>query len=108
MRLSEARDGNIIYRFKKEWSDGTQAVHFTPHEFIEKLVTLIPPPRIHLTRFHGVLAPNHKLRAQVVPPRPKVESDANIGKSKDDTSRKSLQLKGCSPDRNRRFGFSCA
>lgn len=70
MRLSEARDGGIVYRFKKQWSDGTQAVYFTPEEFIEKLVALIPPPRIHLTRFHGVLGPNHRLRSQVVPTQP--------------------------------------
>ncbi len=36
-------------------------------EFIEKLVALIPPPRIHLSRFHGVLAPNANWRSQVVP-----------------------------------------
>lgn len=70
MRLSESSDGNIIYRFKKEWSDGTQAVLFTPQEFIEKLVALIPQPRVHLTRFHGVFAPNHRLRKQVVPDNP--------------------------------------
>jgi len=73
MRLHETREGGIIYRFKKEWSDGTQAVHFTPQEFIEKLVALIPPPRIHLTRFHGVLGPNHRFRHQVVPAQPKLE-----------------------------------
>ena len=28
---------------------------------------LAPRPRLHLTRFHGVLAPNAKLRAEVVP-----------------------------------------
>lgn len=71
MRLEEGKDGRIIYRFKKEWNDGTQAVSFTPQEFIEKLVALIPEPRVHLTRFHGVLAPNSKLRPLVVPVQPK-------------------------------------
>ena len=28
---------------------------------------LVPRPRLHLTRFHGVLAPNAKLRSKVVP-----------------------------------------
>ena len=70
MRLSEDRNGNIVYRFKKEWSDGTEAVTFTPLEFIEKLVALIPEPRRHLTRFHGVLAPNSGLRTFVVPAQP--------------------------------------
>ena len=30
----------------------------------------MPRPRLHLIRFHGVLAPNAKLRAQVVPQEP--------------------------------------
>lgn len=28
---------------------------------------LMPPPRAHLTRFHGIFAPNAKLRAQLTP-----------------------------------------
>lgn len=27
----------------------------------------MPPPRAHLTRFHGIFAPNAKLRAQLTP-----------------------------------------
>ncbi len=38
---------------------------FTPLDFIGKLVALIPPPLINLTRFFGVFAPNSNLRAQV-------------------------------------------
>ena len=40
---------------------------FTPHEFIEKLIAIIPPPRIHGVRFHGVLAPSASDRKKVVP-----------------------------------------
>jgi hypothetical protein len=76
LRLSEAKNGNIIYRFKKEWGDGTQAVLFTPQEFIEKLVALVPEPRKHLTRFHGVLGPHHRLRSKIVPPEPSTPSEA--------------------------------
>ena len=36
-------------------------------EFMQRLAALVPRPRPHLIRFHGVLAPNAKLRAQVVP-----------------------------------------
>jgi hypothetical protein len=39
----------------------------TPLEFRQRLAALVPRPRLHLTRFHGVLAPKAKLRAQVVP-----------------------------------------
>jgi putative transposase len=33
----------------------------------QRLAALVPRPRLHLIRFHGVLAPNAKLRAKVVP-----------------------------------------
>ena len=39
----------------------------SPLEFMQRLATLVPRPRLHLIRFHGVLAPNAKLRALVVP-----------------------------------------
>jgi hypothetical protein len=30
-------------------------------------VSSVPRPRLHLIRFHGVLAPNAKLRSKIVP-----------------------------------------
>ena len=39
----------------------------TPLEFLQRLAALVPRPRLHLIRFHGVLAPNAALRAQIVP-----------------------------------------
>jgi hypothetical protein len=51
---------------KRPWSDGTEALRFDPIELMERLAALIPPPRHNLVRYHGVLAPNAKLRAQVV------------------------------------------
>ena len=32
-----------------------------------RLVALVPPPRMHLTRYHGVFAPHSRLRAAVTP-----------------------------------------
>ena len=34
---------------------------------MQRLAALVPRPRLHLIRFHGVLAPNATLRALVVP-----------------------------------------
>ena len=34
---------------------------------MQRLAAWVPRPRLHLIRFHGVLAPNAKLRALVVP-----------------------------------------
>ena len=42
----------------------------SPLEFMQRLAALVPRPRLHLIRFHGVLAPNAKLRALVVPQGP--------------------------------------
>ena len=39
----------------------------SPLEFMQRLAALVPRPRLHLIRFHGVLAPNAKLRELVVP-----------------------------------------
>jgi hypothetical protein len=44
---------------------GADMSYFDPFDFIGKLVALIPPPRLNLTRFLGVFAPNSNLRAQV-------------------------------------------
>jgi len=37
-----------------------------PEDFIARLVALVPRPRAHLTRFHGVFAPASPDRARVV------------------------------------------
>ena len=36
-------------------------------DFIARLAALVPKPRVNLTRFHGVFAPNSKHRALVTP-----------------------------------------
>jgi hypothetical protein len=42
-------------------------VIFEPLDFIARLAVLVPKPRVNLTRFHGVFAPNSKHRAFVTP-----------------------------------------
>ena len=37
---------------------------------MQRLAALVPRPRLHLMRFHGLLAPNAKLRSLVVPTPP--------------------------------------
>ena len=55
------------YQLKRPFSNGTTHVVFAPLDFLSKLAALIPRPRHHLVRYHGVLAPNAKLRKRVVP-----------------------------------------
>ncbi len=58
--LSSTPTGNIRYQLKTPYSDGTTHVIFDPLDFIAKLAALAPKPRVNLTRFHGVFAPNSK------------------------------------------------
>jgi hypothetical protein len=34
---------------------------------MQRLAALVPRPRLHLIRFHGVLAPNAKWRCEIIP-----------------------------------------
>jgi hypothetical protein len=49
------------------WRDGISHRVMAPMEFMQRLAALVPRPRLHLIRFHGVLAPNATLRKAVVP-----------------------------------------
>ena len=40
---------------------------FEPLDFIARLAALVPRPRVNLTRFHGVFAPNSRWRTQITP-----------------------------------------
>jgi hypothetical protein len=66
-RLSLTSAGNIRYQLKTPYSDGTTHVIFEPLDFISKLASLVPKPKVNLTRFHGVFAPNSKHRITVTP-----------------------------------------
>jgi len=37
---------------------------------MQRLAALVPRPRLHLIRFHGVPAPNAKLRSAIIPSAP--------------------------------------
>jgi len=67
---------------KRPWRDGTAGMGFEPVDFLAKLATLVPPPRMHLLRFHGVYAPSASLRPQVVPPLPD-EEEENAGSAEE-------------------------
>ncbi|MBM3383476.1 MAG: hypothetical protein FJY29_13725 [Betaproteobacteria bacterium] len=47
---------SIRVKLKSRWADGTESLLFTPSEFLERLVALIPAPKFHTTRYYGVLA----------------------------------------------------
>jgi hypothetical protein len=58
---------------KKVWRDGTSAIVLAPLDLIARLCAMLvsleaqSPPRFNMIRFHGVFAPNARLRSEVVP-----------------------------------------
>jgi len=68
-RLSLTRGGKVRYELKTAYDDGTTHVVFEPLDFIARLAALVPKPRVNLTRFFGVFAPNSKYRKQIISSR---------------------------------------
>ena len=92
-RVQTNAAGQVVLKLKTAWRDGTTHLVMSPLEFMQRLAALVPRPRLHLIRFgvrvtslrevsgpalrdHGVLAPNAKLRAQVVPQEPEPPTQA--------------------------------
>jgi hypothetical protein len=82
----------------------------SPLEFMQRLAALVPRPRLHLIRFgvritslrevsgpplrnHGVLAPNAKLRALVVPQGPQMQEAASEAAAAAECEVESLQAR---------------
>ena len=69
-RVQTNAAGQVLLKLKTAWHDGTTDPVMSPLKFMQRLAALVPRPRLHLIRFHGVLAPNAKLRPRVVPQGP--------------------------------------
>ncbi len=87
--------GQVVLKLKTAWHDGTTHIVMSPLEFMQRLVARategrpqapVPRPRLHLIRFHGVLALyfpiSAKLRALVVPAGPE-EATGRVGAHRD-------------------------
>ena len=72
-------------------------VELSPFEFLDRLAALIPPPRKHRHRYHGVFAPNHPLRPAVTAMA--IGNLCNPGEAADGTDR--TDEKPCSHDTSR-------
>jgi hypothetical protein len=55
----------VLYRLPRPTPDGRTVLRLSPLEFLDRLAALVPPPRVHRHRYHGVLAPSSPLRARV-------------------------------------------
>ena len=65
LRIIDA--ARLSFALKTPWSNGTTHLVLSPLELLEKLAALVPPPRLNLIRYHGLLAPSAGDRAQIVP-----------------------------------------
>ncbi|WP_236786530.1 transposase [Allochromatium tepidum] len=64
-RLEQINPHQLVYYLPKPRRDGRTTLVLSPLELIDAPAGLIPPPRRHRHRYHGVLAPNSPLRAAV-------------------------------------------
>ena len=69
-RLSALPDGKLAYRMKRRLGDGREVLILEPRELLRRLASLVPPPRAHLVRYHGVFGPASKWRTEIVPGPP--------------------------------------
>jgi hypothetical protein len=56
---------------KRPLADGRQELQLEPVELLRRLATLVPPPRAHVVRFHGIFGPASKWRSEIVPAAPR-------------------------------------
>ena len=73
-------ESRLLYRFPKPDVHGRTELLLTPLELLAALAKFVPPPRVHRHRYHGVLAPNARLRSHIValdrPEAPAAEGDS--------------------------------
>ena len=55
-RLALTPSGQVRYPLKTPYRDGTTHIVLEPQDLMARLAALVPPPRMHLTRYHGVFA----------------------------------------------------
>lgn len=83
-RVELLDEGLVRLSLKRPWRDGTVAVDIDPLSLLVRLCATVPPPKMHLVRYAGVLASAHKWRSRVVPPPPPEASDTAHAHHRDD------------------------
>jgi len=56
----------LVYQFQRPLPDGRTHEILSAMDLMKRLAELIPPPWINMVRYYGALAPNAKIREQVV------------------------------------------
>jgi len=65
LHLVDDRSDQVLYILPKPDPAGRTTLRLSALEFLDRLATILPPPRIHRHRYHGVFAPNAPLRPLV-------------------------------------------
>ena len=81
-RIELTESGKVRYELKTPYRNGTTHVIFEPLDFIARLAALVPKPRVNLTRFHGVFAPNSKHRKLVTSDKKEAKKTAKVEESR--------------------------
>ena len=71
---------------------GTEMLLFSPMELMEKLAALVPRPRIHGTRYHGLFAPHSKARSKIVLREQKDKKEPRLTDSLSDNVKKESRM----------------
>ncbi len=91
-RLEQRPDGRLAYRMRRRAPDGSTHLVLTPIALLKKLAALIPPPRVHHVRFHGVFGPASRLRPRVTALAKELpsfeESDRDVWRAANPSSRR--------------------
>ena len=62
LHLVVDRSDQVLYRLPKPDPAGRTALRLSALEFLDRLATILPPPRIHRHSYHGAFAPNAPMR----------------------------------------------
>ena len=65
LHLVSDRSDQVLYLLPGPDLTGRTALRLSALEFLDRLAKILPPPRIHRHRYHGVFAPNAPLRPLV-------------------------------------------
>ena len=61
-------DAKHNFKLKTTWPEGTRVIIFSSEELLGRLSARVPPRRMSLVHYFGVLASNARLRRQVAFP----------------------------------------
>ena len=72
-RLSLTPSGKVRLKLRKPTHSGQTEIVLDPLAFLRRLAAILPKPRFHMTRFHGIFSGRHRHRRALRALLPKVK-----------------------------------